>query len=77
MEDNAPDELHIIVTLTDGPPGCLANSGKGFGQKLVERSAVLKPSLKLIGLGTKLSIAELLKTGLQLIYPVHYRLQVL
>ncbi|MBA7657354.1 hypothetical protein ES703_65291 [subsurface metagenome] len=74
VKDNAPHQLHIKVALTYSPLGGFTNSSKGLGQKLIKRSAGFIPSLKLIGLGTKLIITEFLKFRLQLIYLVYCRL---
>jgi hypothetical protein len=74
VKDNATQKLHIKVALTYSPLGGFTDSSEGFRQKLVKRATGVKPSLKIISLGTKLIIAESLKFRLQLIYPLYYRL---
>jgi hypothetical protein len=78
MKNDTPHQLHIKVALPYSPLGRFTNGGKGFREKLIEslikRVAILKPSLKLIGLGAKPIIAEFLEFRLQLIYPLYCRL---
>ncbi|MBA7700892.1 hypothetical protein ES703_109617 [subsurface metagenome] len=61
IENDTPHQLHIKVALPYSPLGRFTNGGKGFREKFIEslikRAAILKPSLKLIGLGAKLIIA--------------------
>jgi len=71
MQDNAPHQLDIKVALSQGSLGGFPNGGEGFGEKLIQGTACLKPGLKLVSLGAKLGIAKLLKFRLKLIYPIY------
>ncbi|MBA7482741.1 hypothetical protein ES707_18235 [subsurface metagenome] len=56
---------------TQGSLGGFTDGSKGFREKLIQSFTIFVPCLKLIGLGTKLVIAELFKLRLQLIYSVY------
>ncbi len=75
MEDNAAQQLHIIVALPDGPLGSFTDSSEGFRQNIIKRTPRLEPCPEPVGPGTKPGIIELLKLRLEPIYPLYERLQ--
>ena len=72
VQDKAADELHIVMTLPEDPPACLAHHGKGLGQKLIQGGAAGYLLLELQGLGGELRIAQFLNGRLQVIDPGHH-----
>ena len=40
MQDDAADQLHVEMALSERPLGGLADGGKGFGKQIIERLAV-------------------------------------
>ena len=67
MQHHAADQLHIEVTLAEGPPRRLATEREGLGQQVVERLAVARPLPERVRLGADLAVGEQLHLGLDAI----------
>src|SRR5438876_11328882 len=65
MKDNAADQMDIKMALAKGALGSLPDGGKGGGQKIVERTAVLELFAKLIGARPQGLIAQFLGLGFE------------
>lgn len=77
VEHNAANELHIVVALTNGTPGCFAYHGEGFGKKIIERFAIGETLLELIGFGAQFGVRKRLNRWFETIDPTHNRLDLL
>jgi hypothetical protein len=75
MKDNPPCQLNIEVPLLYGSLGCFPDSSISLRQNLIQVRAIPEPRLKLIGLGSKLRVAESLEFRLQLVYVIDQRLK--
>ncbi len=58
MEHHAADELNVEVPLAERAFRALAHRREGFGQKILEALAVLKPLAELHGLAAQFLIGE-------------------
>ena len=63
MEDDAADDLHVIMAHLDLAAGDFADDGEGFGQDVVERRAILEAGNEFVRLGEQLVVAEALNLG--------------
>ena len=50
MQNDATDQLDVVVTHAEHAPSALAADRKGFDHQVVERGTVLDPLLELNGL---------------------------
>ena len=58
MQDNAADELHPVGTHAQHTVRSLPNDGKGIGQNVVQRLALLEAALEHAGLALQLRLAH-------------------
>ncbi|MBA7651953.1 hypothetical protein ES703_59782 [subsurface metagenome] len=75
VKDNTPHQLHVKVALAYRPLGSLPDRSKSLGQKLVKRTAFLKPCPELVCFSAKPVITEPLKFSLKPVYPLYCRLE--
>ena len=71
MEDDAADELHPVGPHAQHALVRLAAGGEGLGQDVVQRLALGKARLELVGLGPELMVAQrlvLVGKGLDLVH---------
>src|SRR5439155_20592130 len=66
VQDGGPDDLDVVVALSDRPPGGFPHRGVGLREEGVELLAVVDPLAEVGGLGGELLVRE----GLRLPLPV-------
>ena len=71
MQDNAADQLHIVMPLAKHPAGGLANHGKGLRQQVVQRFPLGNPLPELDSLTGEFRVTERLNGRLQIVDPGH------
>ncbi len=71
VQHHAPNHLHVVVPLPQGPLGRLAHHGEGLVQQLIERLARGDPALEFVGLGLEIGVRERGDRGLEGVDPGH------
>ena len=71
MEDDAADELDIVMALAQSPLGGLAHDGESLGKDIVQSFAAAKAFREFQGLALQFRIRKLLRRGLEGVHLRH------
>jgi len=75
VQDDAAEQLHIEMPLTEHPLSCLADDGKGLGQELIKAFALCQTFFELHGFCRQRDIVQDLDFRLQTVNPGNERLK--